>query len=384
VRLAVYSDYAYRRDGDVLWAEVPVVLFLAGLAAHVDSVTLVGRLDEQTGPWNTRVPEGVDFEPLPFYPSLGNIPRVLAKLPESVRRFWRVLNRVDAVWLFGPHPVVVVFALVAMARRKTVALGVRQDFPAYVRNRHPDSRAFHLVADALEGAWRLLARRCRVVVVGPELARNYRRSPRVLPIGISLISERAIAPPEALAARDYDGGAPLTALSVGRLEAEKNPLMLAGVLARLGPRWRLVVCGDGPLEAELAERLAELGVADRAELRGYVDVEAGLMDLYRSSHALLHVSWTEGVPQVLFEAFSARLPMVATAVGGVGETVGDAGLLVPPGDPDAAARALERLAAEPELRERLVEAGARRAAENSLEAGTARVARFLGAGVHDA
>ncbi len=376
MRLAIYSDYAYRRDGGALWAEVPVVLFLAGLARHLDGVTLVGRLDEGEGPWNTRVPEGVDFEPLPYYPSLGNIPRVLAKLPESVRRFWRVLGRVDAVLLFGPHPVVVVFALLALARRKTVALGVRQDFPAYVRNRRPHSRAMHLVGDALERVWRLLGRRCGVIVVGPELARNYRHARAVLPIGISLISERAIAPPDALAARDYDDGA-LVALSVGRLDAEKNPLMLADVLARLDGRWRLVVCGNGPLEGELGDRLRELGVADRAELRGYVDVADGLMELYRSSHALLHVSWTEGVPQVLFEAFSARLPMVATDVGGVGETVGDAGVLVPPGDPDAAARGLERIAGDAELRERLADAGARRAVDNTLERGTERVASFL-------
>ena len=44
------------------------------------------------------------------------------------------------------------------------------------------------------------------------------------------------------------------------------------------------------------------------------------------------MSWTEGLPQVLFEAFAAGTPVVATAVGGVPEAVGDAALLIPPGD----------------------------------------------------
>ena len=57
--------------------------------------------------------------------------------------------------------------------------------------------------------------------------------------------------------------------------------MLADVLARLDPSWRLVICGEGPLEADLRERLAELGVADRAELRGYVPIDGGLSELYR-------------------------------------------------------------------------------------------------------
>ena len=81
----------------------------------------------------------------------------------------------------------------------------------------------------------------------------------------------------------------------------------------------------------MEERLRELGVADHADLLGYVPIDGGLLDLYRSSHAFLHVSWTEGLPQTLFEAFASGLPVVATAVGGVPAAVGDAALLVEPG-----------------------------------------------------
>ena len=52
---------------------------------------------------------------------------------------------------------------------------------------------------------------------------------------------------------------------------------------------------------------------------GYLSLDSGLRDHYRDSHMFLHVSWTEGVPQVLFESFAAGLPVVATAVGGVPE-----------------------------------------------------------------
>jgi glycosyltransferase involved in cell wall biosynthesis len=69
--------------------------------------------------------------------------------------------------------------------------------------------------------------------------------------------------------------------------------------------------------------------------------------------------------------------VVATAVGGVPETAGDAALLVPPGDPDAAASALARLAGDPELRRRLVERGIERVRGRTLDAESARVARFL-------
>ncbi len=128
---------------------------------------------------------------------------------------------------------------------------------------------------------------------------------------------------------------------------------------------------------ELAARLRELGVAEHAELLGYVPIEQGLLDLYRTSHAFLHVSFSEGLPQVLFEAFAAALPVVATAVGGVPEAVGDAGILIPPADAAAAADALQRLADDDALRERLVSGGIERVRERTLEAESGRVAAFV-------
>ncbi len=186
------------------------------------------------------------------------------------------------------------------------------------------------------------------MVVGPDLADNFRRARHLLPISVSLVRDSDIADPGEAAARPWSGEH--TVLSVGRLETEKNPLLLADVLARLGNNsadWRFLICGEGPMEGELRERLRELGVAHKAELLGYLPIHGGLMDRYRSVNAFLHVSWTEGMPQVLLEAFAAGTPVVATAVGGVPEAAGDAALLIPPGDPDAAARALDRIASRP-------------------------------------
>lgn len=296
----------------------------------------------------------------------------------SMRRFWRVLEDVDAVWLLGPHPLSVAFAALAALRRRRVALGVRQDLPSYVRTRHPDRRLIHLSALLLEGAYRLLARGLSVVAVGPELARHYRGARRLITISVSLVRESDLVRADAAEGRTYDGE--VRVLSVGRLDPEKNPLLLADVLARLrerDDRWRLTVCGEGTMTEALAGRLAALGVAGHADLLGYVPIDGGLMAVYRDSHAFLHASWTEGLPQVLFEAFAAGLPVVATDVGGVRDTVGGGALLVPPGDPEAAAAALRRIAEDPPLRRRLIEAGLSRASEHTMESQCRRVARFL-------
>jgi len=377
LRVAVYADNWYRPTADGVYADRSLVLFIAGVAAAAEHTILLGQLDPDLPRAHYRVPDHVDFVGLPSYSSMLSLRAPLAML-RSLRAFWKLLPQVDVVWLLGPHPLCLAFAALATLRRKRITLGVRQDFPTYVRTRHPGRRLVHLAGDLLEGSYRLMARLgAPTVVVGPDLAANFARARRLLQMSVSLVRDSDIADPAEATARPWNGERQV--LSVGRLETEKNPLLLADVLAKLSGDgdWRLLICGEGPMERELRDRLRELGVEDRAELLGYLPIHGGLMERYRSVNAFLHVSWTEGMPQVLLEAFAAGTPVVATAVGGVPEAAGDAALLIPPGDPDAAAAALGRIAADPELRRELVTKGIERVRGRTLEAESARVAHFL-------
>ena len=381
MRLAVYTDYEYTSDGVRRYGQRAFVVFLEALREHVERLVLVGRFDPQPGSSHYPLHEETELVGLPHYESLGHPLSVARSLVLSVVRFWRLLDEVDTVWVLGPYPHSVLLAVLTALRRRRLVLGVRQDMPVYVRSRRPDRRWMHLGADVLEAIWRLLARRYAVVVVGPELERKYRdgHARSVLATTVSLVSERDLAlAPEAIAARHYDDQ--LTLLTVGRLDAEKNPLLLADIMVELQAgerRWRLLVCGDGPLREQLQERLSVLGLLDRVELLGYVPIDGGLLDLYRSSHAFLHVSWTEGFPQVLVEAFATGLPTVATAVGGVPAAARGAAVLIEPGDAIAAAEALQRIASDARLREELIEAGLERAHAGTLEAASKRLAQFL-------
>lgn len=344
------------------------MLFVNALAAAGLAVTVAGRLDEAEELYPFRLHPGIEFVGLPAYGSLASPLSVARAAAATMRRFAARTADADAVWLFGPHPFVFGFAAIARARRQPVALGVRQDLPALIASRHPGRRWIQYAARLLEAGHRALARRCATVVVGPALAAEYASSRRLLDLPISLVSEAEIADEAAVAGRSYEGE--LTAVSVGRLDPEKNPLLLADVLAALrrrDPRWRLEVYGEGTLATALEQRLRELGLAEHADLRGYLPVDQGLVEVYRRSHALLHVSWTEGVPQVLFEAFAARLPVVATAVGGVPRAAGGAALLVPPGDAEAPAAALMAIGEDGEERRRLVSRGLEKVEAMTLE-----------------
>jgi glycosyltransferase involved in cell wall biosynthesis len=378
LRIAVHTDYAYHRDGDGLYAQRAFALFLNELARSVDGLVLLGRVDPTPGRARYRLDAGIEFVELPFYPSLTDPVRAVPGMVRALRRSGAAVRDVDAVWLLGPHPLGLGIALQAALRRRRIVLGVRQDLASYLRTRHPTRRWVWACGSVLERAWRAIGRRTAVVAVGPQVAGRYADARRLLDVTISLVRADEIS----AGSRAGLDGRERRVLSVGRLEAEKNPLLLADVLSALntdGERWRLVVCGEGPLEGALRERVAELGVADRCDLLGYVPFGEPLTRQYHDSDLLLHVSWTEGLPQILFEAFAAGLPVVATDVGGIRAAVGEATLLIPPGDAEAAAAALRKLAADDELRTTLAARGLEAARAHTLEAESGRVAEFIGA-----
>lgn len=378
VRAAVYTDAVLRRTDRGLFASETFIVFVTGLRDHVDVLVLVGRIDPHPGADHYRVRDDVDVVGLPHYGSLADHGAVLRSGWVSLRRFHRALDDVDVVWLLGPHPFALLFALVSLARRRRVVLGVRQDMPAHMRARHPTRRSIRAASVVLEGAWRALARVLPTVVVGPALARRYRHARSLLPIMVSMMEEDDLVADDEGATRSY-AGRELTLLSVGRLDPEKNPLLLAEVIARLreiDDRWRLVVCGDGSLRGALVQALRDAGVEGHAALLGFQPLSE-LHRRYRESHALVHTSWTEGVPQVAFEAFAARLPVVATDVGGVDEAIGGAALLVPAGDPGAVADAVTRITDDTFLRRTLVHRGLEIAREHTGNAERRRLAAFL-------
>ncbi len=378
-RLAVYTDYTYHEVGGRVFAERAFALFLARLGAQFAKFTVIGRIAPPSERGRYELGEDVELVPLPYYARLSEPLAVLKGMVAALRIYWRALRDTDCVWLFGPHPLAFPFAALAWVRRKRVVLTVRQDLPEYVRNRHPNRKLLRLAGWILELAFRGLGRFCRVVAVGPVIADHYRHSRRLLEISVSLVEQADVVAPRS---KQMDYGGELNVLSVGRLDTEKNPLLLADALARLvdqDRRWRLIVCGEGPLADALAARLHELGVDGHAELKGYVPLRGGLTSLYRECQMLLHVSWTEGLPQVLYEAFAAALPVVATDVGGVAKATGEAVSLIPPGSPEAAAEALRELGENEALRRHRIEAGHTLVSRATIEAECARVTEFISA-----
>jgi len=144
-----------------------------------------------------------------------------------------------------------------------------------------------------------------------------------------------------------------------------------GVLRDRGVEVRCRIGGSGPLEKELRAQVAELGLDDRVELTGELLPQERIPDFMAAGHVYcLPCVWApdgdvDGLPQMLMEAMACGLPAVSTRLVGIPDLIEHehTGLLVEPGDVDALADALERLAGDRELRHRLAIAGRERVIE---------------------
>jgi glycosyltransferase involved in cell wall biosynthesis len=260
--------------------------------------------------------------------------------------------------------------LAALDAARPLGIPVAQTFHALgvVKRRHQGSkdtsppRRLELEAGVARSVDRILATCSDEVFELLRLGADRRRI-TVIPCGVNLSNFRPDGPAEPRPPGVH------RLVCVARFVERKGVGNVISALAGV-PDAELVVAG-GPAASELddcaeARRLralaAQHGVAERVVLRGRLE-RGELPALLRSADAVVCVPWYEPFGIVPLEAMACGVPVVASAVGGLIDTVvhGVTGVHVSPRQPDRLAAALRSLLAEPGRRRALGEAGARRA-----------------------
>ena len=169
------------------------------------------------------------------------------------------------------------------------------------------------------------------------------------------------------------------ALMLGTLEPRKNlPLALdaISILRGRGIDLRLVLAGGRSNLIDLPAMLNERGLGSpEVVCTGYID-DNRVASLMAGARMLVFPSLYEGFGMPLLEAMQSGVPVVAARAGASPETVGDAGLLVDPGDAEGFADAMAQLVFDDELRTTLIKAGRARAAEFTWERAAAACLRL--------
>jgi colanic acid/amylovoran biosynthesis glycosyltransferase len=199
---------------------------------------------------------------------------------------------------------------------------------------------------------------------------DYCRS-RLLPLAPAghgdkiMVARCALALEEFEEAREADGNS-RTLVCVGRLCPQKGQHLIPKAAAALRdefPDLRVILVGDGETRDDVAASIAACGVADLVEIRGWV-ANGEVLNLIKTSRALLLPSFAEGLPVAIMEALASGRPVISTAIAGIPELVDDScGWLFPAGDLQAMIAAMRAaLKCPPSTLARMGEAGRARVA----------------------
>jgi glycosyltransferase involved in cell wall biosynthesis len=213
----------------------------------------------------------------------------------------------------------------------------------------------------------------QVIVVSESMRgtvlRHGAKNERVITIHNAIDSKHFTKNEERGAAFRRARGIPADAVvvgAVGRLNGEKDyPTLFkaAQLLVQDGVKVLFTIAGGGPLEQDLKQQVAAMGLQDHVIFLGHnQDVREiyDAMDIYALS------STREGLPNTVLEALAMEVPVVATDVDGVGEVITDGvdGILLPAQDPGRLAAGIRRLLEDAALRARFVSAGRTRVEEH--------------------
>ncbi|WP_018503905.1 glycosyltransferase [Parafrankia discariae] len=347
---------------------VHVAALSSALARRGAQVVVHTRRDSPGPPRRVPLTDGVEVDHVPAGPTRpvpkDDLPPYMGGFAADLRDQW-TRERPDVVhahfWMSGT-------AALAAARPLGIPVVFTSHALGVVKRRHQGSRDTS-PPDRVQTEASLVREVDAIVATCTdelfELVRLGAPGNRVsvVPSGVDLAAFTPHGPAAARAPGRF------RVLFVGRLVERKGIGNLIEAVAAL-PGTELLIAGgsdrselDHDAEAGRLRRLARLsGAGDRVTLLGRVG-RAELPALYRSADVVACVPWYEPFGIVPVEAMACGVPVVASAVGGLIDTVvdGGTGLHVPPRCPERIVEALSELAADPDERARLGAAGARRA-----------------------
>lgn len=275
---------------------------------------------------------------------LASLPRIAAEVA-----------RADVVYARWPGYPSFAAALMAVIARKDLMVSIHGNMSEVMLARRGDKPLWRALARALDGYQRMITKRSVVTMVTGEHTRALAGGPAVL------FAQHQFEDRHLYRRADTCARMPIELLYVGALSRNKGTDVLLDALASVlaqGLDVRLTLIGT-PSGMDMERALVERGLnTDRVRLAGYVSWGEPLFNAYRASDIFVFPSLSEGVPKAPMEALSQSLPVVATPSGT--STYIDhekSGLLVPPGDADALARAIRRMAEDRALRQACIARG---------------------------
>jgi len=306
------------------------------------------RLGRRNGGWECREEDVVlrpEFLPVPYVPRVGsrvNHLLMAAALRPRMRDLADDFDVVLASWLYPDGCAVA--RVLGQLERPYVLITQGSDTHSYMNYKVRRK----LILRAIEGSSGVIAR-SKELALSLEKAGADAELLHAVYNGVDQTVFHPQSQAEARAQLGLPAGARI-ALFVGNFLEVKNPRFLVTAFAdfvkgELEHHDLLIMAGRGPLVGEIQKLIVSLGMADKIILTGPLDSRQIALRMAASDYLCLS-SHSEGLPNVILEAFACGLPVLSTDVGGIHEIVNNPafGMLVPPGNVTLFSGALRQMA----------------------------------------
>lgn len=313
-------------DTESVWRGGQEQLFtlIRGLRRHGHEVHLIHSPNSALG--NRSKASGAYLHPLAIRSEIG---------PISLLRLCSIIKRVrpDILGFNTPKAI-----LIGMLASRFASVGIRVIFR---RVDFPLRRTFF---SRLKYTWGIDG-----VITISDAIRNRLKSAGVPASKITTIYEGIDLPLYPKIIRAHRPDEPLVVGAVSHLTPEKGISCLveaASLIPEANKKFRFIIVGEGTCLPELKALVLKKGL-DNFDFKGF---RSDIPQLMESFDIFAMPSLSEGLSSAILEAMASSLPIVASNVGGIPELVkdGENGLLAPPADPAALAKAIQRLAENPE------------------------------------
>lgn len=357
----VSAMYAYHHEGG-LYIHLSFGRIIDTLALRYKEVVLCIPTKQQP-PDESRdyriQAENVEVVPQPFFTNSSASLRHPAGI---LRAYARACRKADVLFVRGLVPFVGLLYVCARLHNNDICHWIVGN-PIALLKTHKRSG---LIVDTLSRAYahvhRLSTKFGRwltdgvFICNGRELAESY-KSPRTITTASSTVKDN-----EFYVREDTCIGNKVRILFVGFIRPEKGVEYLIKAVCKLGTEkeWELVIVGTRKKYSTYVEKLNQLvdscKIQERVQWAGYVSYGPEMFKYFHEADIFVLPTLSEGTPHVLVEARANSLPVVSTNVGGIPDSVshGYDGVLVPPKDPDALARAIDRIISDNEFRQSLI------------------------------
>jgi glycosyltransferase involved in cell wall biosynthesis len=299
----------------------------------------------------------------------------LLKLGGILPKLIEVVAASDVILIRGTMPYLLIVYVTSVILRKPIVHNIVGNPTGILRM----GRRYNILMDAASLLYSIMdeklikllaiASKATFIVHGNELYQKYK-----MPGTVEVVSS-TICKDEFYYREDTCDKEKIRLLFVGFVRPEKGLVYLVQALSKLKTFRTVELVIVGPTDSHPSEfkritkEIKQLDIEDKVYFEGYAAFGAELFGQLRRSDILVLPTLSEGTPRVLIEARAFGLPVISTNVGGIPSSVKDGidGILVPPADSDALARAIDKVIDDDDLRNLLIRNGYERVKHLTIE-----------------